>query len=389
MTASASRDRVKPFPFASLEALTRADLASAARLRHVARELVRVEGIEVALAALLDERVEIRVRRYGRLDPARGADDALGVMLATAGERATSRRVLVEVEGALGAAITARALRQRAPRVTDPSKMAAPALCGAFAAVLVAALRRAHAGAPLKVVAAGPASALARDLASVEPDVTTAWLTVTIGADAFDARVSVPDSSVATPRADAMTHAELVAMGDATIAIPLVIATALALRADLDALVAGDAFVPAAPGPAVEAGVLVGRVALVPPRGERGLAADLAADGRLVVRGLLENHPWERAMSSDERASDATTTVEVLEDAPVVVRVELGTVEMKAREWASLGPGDVVVLGRKIGDPAILRVGGVELARGELVQVEGEMAVRIVARTKRGAGEGG
>ena len=69
------------------------------------------------------------------------------------------------------------------------------------------------------------------------------------------------------------------------------------------------------------------------------------------------------------------------------MRVELGTVEMKAREWAALGPGDVVALGRKIGDPAILRVGGVELARGELVQVEGEMAVRIIARAKSGGGE--
>lgn len=80
----------------------------------------------------------------------------------------------------------------------------------------------------------------------------------------------------------------------------------------------------------------------------------------------------------------AVTTVEVLEDAPVVVRVELGTVEMKAREWAELAPGDVVSLGRRVGDPAILRVGGVEVARGELVQVDGEYGVRIVSRTGAG-----
>ena len=76
-----------------------------------------------------------------------------------------------------------------------------------------------------------------------------------------------------------------------------------------------------------------------------------------------------------------TTTLEVLEDAPVVVRVELGSVEMKAREWAELAPGDVVALGRRVGDPAILRVGGVELAHGELVQVDGEYGVRIVSRS--------
>lgn len=91
-------------------------------------------------------------------------------------------------------------------------------------------------------------------------------------------------------------------------------------------------------------------------------------------------------MPSDATPTTATTTLEVLEDAPVLVRVELGTVEMKAREWAELGPGDVIALGRRVGDPAILRVGGVELARGELVQVEGEYGVRIVARTRGGEG---
>ena len=82
-------------------------------------------------------------------------------------------------------------------------------------------------------------------------------------------------------------------------------------------------------------------------------------------------------------SGEPNPTLEVLEDAPVVVRVELGAVEMKARQWAALSPGDVITLGRKLGDPAILRVGGVEIARGELVQVEGQYAVRILARPSR------
>jgi flagellar motor switch/type III secretory pathway protein FliN len=93
-------------------------------------------------------------------------------------------------------------------------------------------------------------------------------------------------------------------------------------------------------------------------------------------------------MSSDDRASEVTT-VEVLEDAPVVVRVELGTVEMTARDWAALGTGDVVAIGRKIGDGAVLRVGGVEIARGELVMLEGEIAVRITGRGARSGGGNG
>ena len=70
-------------------------------------------------------------------------------------------------------------------------------------------------------------------------------------------------------------------------------------------------------------------------------------------------------------------TLEALEDAPVVVRVELGVVELPAREWAALADGDVLTLGRKLGDLVVLRVGGVEVARGELVQVEGEYGIRI------------
>jgi flagellar motor switch protein FliN/FliY len=170
-------------------------------------------------------------------------------------------------------------------------------------------------------------------------------------------------------------------MGDATIAMPLLVTTALSSRMELTLLACGDAFVPAELGVEVAAdGAVRGPVALVAPRSERGLSADLAAEGRLVIRGLLESHPWTRESPTMTETSP-TTTIEALEDAPVVVRVELGTVEMKAREWAELGPGDVVSLGRRLGDPAVLRVGGVELARGELVQVDGEYAVRILSRT--------
>ncbi len=81
---------------------------------------------------------------------------------------------------------------------------------------------------------------------------------------------------------------------------------------------------------------------------------------------------------------DAAATLEALEDAPVVVRVEIGVVEMKASAWADLAPGDVVTLGRKIGDPVVLRAGGVAVARGELVVVDGECGVRILSAGEPG-----
>jgi flagellar motor switch/type III secretory pathway protein FliN len=67
-------------------------------------------------------------------------------------------------------------------------------------------------------------------------------------------------------------------------------------------------------------------------------------------------------------------------DVPVVVRVEVGEARMIAREWAALARGDVVTLGRRVGERVLLRVGGVPVARGELVSVDGEVGVRIVER---------
>ena len=371
---------VQPFSFASLERLTRADVATTARLRRVAREYVNVAGLEAALAELAGDRVVIKARRHVRLEAARGADDAIGVVLTMPGERVLARRILIEVDGALGATLVARVLRQKAPRVFDASRRPSPALAGALAAVVTAALRRAHAGVVPRVIAAGPGADLARDLLLAERDVTTTSLTVIVGDDAFEARVHVPYAHTPSPVAEPFTQLDLLRLGDTPLALPLVLATTLALPADLMPLARGDAFLPPRLVLDVREGAIVGAVALVAPTSERGLSADLAEGGRLVVRGHLESHPWtqERSMPSEPTA---VTPLEVLADAPVVVRVELGSVELKAREWAELAPGDVLSLGRRVGDPAILRVGGLELARGELVQVDGEYGVRIVSRT--------
>jgi flagellar motor switch protein FliM len=67
----------------------------------------------------------------------------------------------------------------------------------------------------------------------------------------------------------------------------------------------------------------------------------------------------------------------VLLETPIVVRVELGSISMTAREWARLGPGDVIETSQRIAEPVVLRVAGREVARGELVNVDGQVGVRI------------
>ena len=68
-----------------------------------------------------------------------------------------------------------------------------------------------------------------------------------------------------------------------------------------------------------------------------------------------------------------------------MVRVELGAVSMSAREWAQLGAGDVIETAQRIAEPVVLRVAGREVGRGELVNVDGQVGVRIQKLFEGGA----
>lgn len=81
-------------------------------------------------------------------------------------------------------------------------------------------------------------------------------------------------------------------------------------------------------------------------------------------------------MVSDDTSDP--TLADVVLDAPLVVRIEVGQVSMPAREWGALKPGDVIGTGRRLAEPVLLRAGGQVLARGELVNLEGELAVRVL-----------
>lgn len=78
-------------------------------------------------------------------------------------------------------------------------------------------------------------------------------------------------------------------------------------------------------------------------------------------------------------AEQDSELAEIVGETPLTVRLELGALEMSAAEWAALKPGDVLQSGRRLDEPVVLRAGGREIARGELVDVEGELGVRITA----------
>ncbi len=121
--------------------------------------------------------------------------------------------------------------------------------------------------------------------------------------------------------------------------------------------------------------LLLGKASDVPRRvtlssaiGERVVHGELGQMGEIVLRFRTMN---------EERNETLEAT---LREAPVVVRVEIGAVELPASEWATLGEGDIVSMTQPIGSPVTLRVGSAIVAEGELVDVDGSIGVRILRR---------
>ncbi len=370
---------LRPFPWASLDATSRADLAALSELRRWSARVVNVDRAAAALAEIAGGRVAISLRSAQRGGRVRNLDEGVGVVLARADRLEHDPGVLVEAEGPLAATLVARALKRPAPRVTTLSHQASPNLAGAFGAVLVAAARTGHAGSSLRILAAGPAPTLALELDRATRDFDIATFTVTVDHDAYLARVTLPRGAVIarTGGSGVFGRSELATLGRATIDVPLVASWSFAPLAEVGALAPGDAWMPGRwPLERTPGGKPAGPVLLAAPGLDYGLRAVLGEDGRLVLRDGVE------AMSQEIDSPDRQDPLaETVGEVPVVVRVEIGTARMRAREWAELKPGDVVALGRRIGEPVTLRVEGAELARGELVEIEGEVGVRILART--------
>ena len=257
----------------------------------------------------------------------------------------------------------------RAPLLSAASAALDPALRGALAAVVIEACRRSRAEIVLRV-------AEQRSLAQAPEQHAEAALveaTLLVDGQPFPVRAWAQIGHAPTQE---FPPPALAALGDLPISVPVVVGAAQALRSELASLSRGDAWVAGSGFWIDRSGT--GRGALIGGRGELGVAVDLASDGRIVVRGDrvgISSDPNGAMADSDQTTGQLA---DVVLDQPIVVRVELGAVTLTAREWAALRAGDVIETGRRVAEPVTLRVAGREVARGELVNVEGELGVRIL-----------
>ena len=72
----------------------------------------------------------------------------------------------------------------------------------------------------------------------------------------------------------------------------------------------------------------------------------------------------------------------MLDDVTVSMVVELGRVNVSATDILGLRAGQIIELVRSHKDPVDLVVDGKRVGQGELVEIEGELGVRILSLVK-------
>jgi flagellar motor switch/type III secretory pathway protein FliN len=371
--------RARPFPWHALERTTRGEVDALRDVRRWATAHANLPRLASVLAELLDAEVEVLVRRAQPVTAPRGIPGGAAVLVARADAPQLERAMLIEADVALVATAVARVAKRKAPAVLTAGTSASAQAAGGLAAIVVAALRRAHQGLAMRALSAGPAEALEADLARLGQELLAVTLTVLVAHDAHEARLVVPRSAALAAAPSRWDEAALAALGAMPVSIPIV-AHALRMTAtDVGSLATGDAcMLEGWPLTRGSGAGLAGPVRLAAPAGWTGVAAELLDDGRVVLGG--EVVPLCAAEAEMGEGMERGGLIEAIGEVPVVVRVEIGEARMTAREWAVLTRGDVVTLGRRVGEPVVLRVGGIPVARGDLVEIDGEVGVRIVER---------
>jgi flagellar motor switch/type III secretory pathway protein FliN len=291
---------------------------------------------------LAGEALRVRVVRIGAVAP--DPDGAVAVI------RGGPEAILVVGAGGLVRGLAQRVLggpaelaASRPPTVAEQAVWAlavatAVDAAGAAAAIAVEPSRIAPA-----MVRAGAMIELAVELGAVRG---AAWLA--LPAAVFDRPPPV------TPLVELAARAAW--LDDAQVQAHVVVAHAAFGLAEIERLAVRDAIV---------VGALPGSLRVA--RGEVPVSIEAGAD-RVTVRGSYQRGRMDETLGDD-------LTVELA--------VSAGTVSVGARRLLELAPGEVLSLGRPAAGAVELVIGRRVIGRGELIDVDGELAVRVLAIESR------
>ncbi|WP_432524149.1 flagellar motor switch protein FliN [Kineococcus sp. SYSU DK006] len=126
-----------------------------------------------------------------------------------------------------------------------------------------------------------------------------------------------------------------------------------------------------------------GAVALVGAGGETlaliglTLSADAVAAAAAAATATASAQATAAAAAGAQSSGGPRRTMDLLRDVQMDVTVELGRTHMTVQDLLALTPGSVVELDRAAGSPADILVNGQLIARGEVVVVDEDYAIRI------------
>jgi type III secretion system YscQ/HrcQ family protein len=345
--------KVRAFPFDRLSKLERRQLPL---LRRVARARI---AIDAALAReLLGVEVSIRSALVREATAAELVDPLVAILL----EHEGGSRACLELEPRLAAVVVDRILGGDAKTVGPVVDLPNDVELGAL---LYAAARLAGRGWFVRDVYADAKTI--RDALGAHA-LCQQTLRVELGADAGIARLWLRDDFRAVepesaPAAWPIEVAVIAARG-------VIGARELATLTAGDVIVLDDAFVtglaPLAGALELRAGGLRIRCEL---RGRDMVAIASSADATPIARGRIEE---EDDMPEETKDS-------ALADVPIELTIEVARFSMTLAELVKLRAGEVVASGRALGETAVLRAHDRVIATGELVEVDGEIGLRVIS----------
>ena len=133
----------------------------------------------------------------------------------------------------------------------------------------------------------------------------------------------------------------------------------------------------------VDVPVLVGSCALHRDDVERLAVRDVITIDRqlglVVGEGLITLSAAPGAVEAKVASDYVRRDMALPDDAHLELTVQLGTTRLSLRQLSDLVPGAIVSLGRPLAGPVEVRAAGRLVGQGELVDVDGELGVRIVS----------
>ena len=333
--------QIAPFPFERVPRLRRRDLVQLGALRaqvgpgrHAA-----LARWAVRLGLPADERSSLRVAMVEAVEPA----SVLRFVL----HGPDGNRACLHLDAALAAGLIALMLRSPASPICSPPSAGERGLIGYAIAVLLQELGPIGWTVGLEEPPAEPCAVLFEtQLRLGDRAGGLAWL----GLDEHGLPAP-PPHGVELGRAQRLA-----------LTLPLELARLRLAADELRALGAEDVVVfPGCPAPAAELAALLRVGAGGFPARVNGLEAR--------IEGPFRMGGPEMAQADEKRV--------IAEQLELEVVVELGRARLSGAQLLELSPGDVLSLERPLDAPLALRVGDWLVARGELVEVEGETGVRL------------